>query len=415
MRARVVITSFGFISSLGNTPEDVFMNLKKDSTQFTTKTFANKNILICPVNNFDPGVEIPKFKNRRYLNRGSAFAVAAALRAFHASKMEHGQLESAGLFVGAGPNFDIEGEFSWNKERMNINWDQMSPLWILRFLPNTAQSAISQLLSIHGPNLTLGNACAASLQAIGEAWRKISQGEITTALVAGGDSRLSTGGILSYDMARALLGDETTYAPFDKKRHGLVPGEGGAAFILEELEQAKARGAQILGEIKGYADSLDGSSMTAIGGEIKWAQKAVKEALQLAGLSPKDIGTVFAHGTGTLLNDEMEVNLIRSIFYTETCRTSTHPTHPTVTALKSWVGHTSAACGAVELALILCCMQKNILPPIRNLETPCCEDILFQKVANQQIDDTDNMNNMKNVVLQNFGFGGQNAVLVLGR
>ncbi|MGC9976807.1 MAG: beta-ketoacyl-[acyl-carrier-protein] synthase family protein, partial [Syntrophales bacterium] len=307
----------------------------------------------------------------------------------------------AGLFVGAGPNLDIGGEFPEIREG-KIDRDDLQALWILKFLPNTAASVIAKLSGTHGENLTVCTACSASLQAIGEAFRKIKNGYLDRALAGGGDSRLSPGGILAYRKASALYtGDSEpnkASRPFDCSRNGFVPGEGGAFFLLEELEKAKERGAQIYGEICGYGSSMDASNMTAPQGTGRWGIMAVLSALQEAEMSPSQIDVISTHGTGTLLNDEGEANLIGEIY--SSC-------NPQVIAMKSWVGHTASACGAVELALSLICMQENYIPEIRNLKDPCRGKINFIRNGGTFLFGT--------CVIENFGFGGQNGALIVKR
>ena len=308
-------------------------------------------------------------------------------------------LSEAGLFMGTGPNLDIGGEFPEIHEG-EIERKDLMALWMLRFLPNTAVSAIARLAGIHGENLTVTTACAASLQAFGEAFRKIKDGHLNLAFAGGGDSRLSRGGILAYKKANALftrIGDpEKASRPFDNNRNGFVPGEGGAVFLLEEIEHAFRRGATIYGEICGFGSSLDGYNMTAPDPDARWGEKALFSALQEAGMSSGDIDVVSAHGTGTPLNDNMEASLLDRVFGER---------GPLVIALKSWVGHIAAACGALELAICLACMQNNYLPEIRNLAEPCHSRTNFVRKGQEYSAGT--------IMLENFGFGGQNSALII--
>ena len=287
----------------------------------------------------------------------------------------------------------------WEVVPISIDDQGLAALWMLKFLPNTPASAIARLTNVHGENITIGNACAASLQAIGEGYRKIKDGYLDMALVGGGDSRLSPGGLLAYEKARALhleSGDTITYRPFDKNRNGFVPGEGGAFFLLESMGNALARRAPIHAEICGFGNAIDGFNMTAPRPDGKYGEKAVTAALAEAGLSPSQIDVVSSHGTGTILNDEMEADLIHRIY-------GSH--RPLVIALKSWIGHLAAACGAVELAICLACLEHGFFPGIRNLESPCRDDIRWARESLSISPST--------LVLENFGFGGQNCALVI--
>jgi 3-oxoacyl-[acyl-carrier-protein] synthase II len=247
----------------------------------------------------------------------------------------------------------------------------------------------------------VGGACAASLQAVGEGYRKIKDGYLMTALVGGGDSRLSPGALLAYLKTGALYQGAgppgQAQRPFDLRRGGFVPGEGGAFFILENARQAVERGAAILAEVCGYGATLDGDAMTAPSPDGRQAEAAVRGALDQARMVPENIDMIAAHGTGTLLNDAIEAKMIQRVF-------GSH--RPWVMALKSWIGHLAAACGAVELALCLSAMRTGVWPWIRNLDTPDNPDLNYLRFMGEPI-------TPGSILLQNFGFGGQNAALVI--
>ncbi len=398
MKRRVVITSVGVVSSLGRTPGEIMKCLRKKAVAFERQA-SDGDVVTAPVANFNVRSYTGPFKDGRYLNRGAQFAVASALDAVrHSGRMvEH--LSEAGLFVGAGPNLNIGGEFPDVSEG-NIDRRNLQALWILKFLPNTAASAIARLMGIHGENLTVSTACSASLQAIGEAFRKIKDGYLNCALAGSGDSRLSHGGILAYRKAQTLYtgcGDpKEASRPFDFSRNGFVPGEGGAFFLLEEFEEAKKRGAEIHAEICGYGCSLDAHNMTAPDTNGQRGKVAVTGALKEADISPSQIDAVSAHGTGTILNDEREANLIFDLY---------GRARPPVIALKSWIGHIASACGAVELAITLACMRDGYLPEIRNLNRPCHGEVNFVRSGMSFP--------FRTAVIENFGFGGQNSALVV--
>ncbi|MBA3016783.1 MAG: beta-ketoacyl-[acyl-carrier-protein] synthase family protein [Proteobacteria bacterium] len=398
MQRRVVITSVGVISSLGFTAEEIICNLKNENTSFEKSIFDDE-VVVSPIKEFDVKNFAGRFKDKRYLNRGAQFCVASAIEAVKKAGIDKKLLAESGLFLGTGPNLDIGGEFPEIKDG-EIDRKDLMALWMLKFLPNTAASVIARLVGIHGENHTLTTACSASIQAIGEAFRKIKHGYIDLAFAGGGDSRLSKSAILAYKKAKALFNgmDDPDKAsrPFDKSRAGFVPGEGGAFFLLEELEHAKSRGAKIYCEICGYGASIDGYSMTAPEPEGKWAERSVNAALQEAGLTSSDIDVVSSHGTGTLLNDSMEADLIDRVYGKRA---------PFIIALKSWIGHIAAACGAVELAICLACMQNSYLPKIRNLDEPCHDRLNFVREEREYP--------IQSILLENFGFGGQNSALIV--
>jgi len=395
---RVVITSVGIVTSLGNTPVEIMDSIKNGRSTFTRPPFDDE-VVIAPVKNFEVRDFTGPFKDRRYLNRGVQFSVAAAVSALKNSGLNGEAIAGAGLFVGAAPNFDIGGECP-NITEGKINAENLHALWILRFLPNTASSIIARLTGVHGENLAVTTACAASLQAIGEAYRKIKDGYLDLALAGSGDSRTSPGAILAYKKAGAIFTGGVDRAeasrPFDSNRKGFVPGEGGAFFLLEEKGHAEKRGAAIYGEICGFGTSLNAGSMTSPDPEGVWEEAAVRAALKEADMLPSQIDVVAAHGTSTVLNDIMEARLLARVF---------HGHAPHILALKSWIGHISVACGALELALCLTLMQNGCLAKIRNLANPCREGINFVREGKQIF--------FKTFMLENFGFGGQNGVLII--
>jgi len=219
-------------------------------------------------------------------------------------------------------------------------------------------------------------------------------------LAGGGDSRLSPGGILAYRKAKAIYagnGDPLCAGrPFDCSRSGFIPGEGGAFFLLEEFEKAKKRGARVYAEICGYGCSMDAYNMTAPDRNGEKGKMAVAAALNEARMSLTEVDVISSHGTGTALNDEREADLIGDLYESR---------KPHVIALKSWIGHTASACGALELALSLACMRAGYLPEIRNLEEPCRKGVNFVSDGKHLPFGT--------VLIENFGFGGQNSALVV--
>ncbi len=398
MSRKVVITAMGVCSSLGFSEEQILYSLKNKKVSFERHP-SDSDVVVSPIKDFNIKDFTGRFKESRYLNRGAQFCVASAIEAIRKSEVEKEQLSGAGLFMGTGPNLDIGGEFPEVSEG-KIDRDDLMALWMLRFLPNTAASAIAKYAGIHGENFTITTACAASLQAIGEAFRKIRQGHLDLAFAGGGDSRLSPGGILAYKKANALFigsGEpESASRPFDNDRRGFVPGEGGAVFLLEEMEHAKRRGAVIYAEICGYGNSIDGHNMTAPDPTAIWGEKAFRGALQEAGMNPVDVDVVSTHGTGTPLNDEMEAHMLDRVFKER---------RPVVLAIKSWIGHIAAACGALELAIVLTCLKNNYFPEIRNLHASCHAGLSFMEEGRYYSAET--------VMVENFGFGGQNSALVI--
>ena len=386
----------GCITALGSTVNDIRQNLERGRVVFQRPP-SDPSLAVIPVKGFDLKAHTGRCKDARYLNRGAAFATAAAMDAVKTSGLDPEHLENAGLFLACGPNMDITEEIR-NIHDGQLDQEGLAALFLLKFLPNTATSLIARLTGVHGENMTLGSACAASLMAIGEAFRKIRDGYLEVALAGGGDSRLSPVGLLSYKKAGALWqGDdpETGYVPFGENPKGFVPGEGGAFFTLESLDHANDRKARIIAEISGYGATLDGHAMTAPRPDGHFAEIAVRKALAEAGLN-EAVDLVSAHGTGTALNDCMEKDMLCRVF---------HGARPPVVAFKSWTGHLASACGAVELALCLACAQTGMFPGIRHLERPA-SPALNVMTGPRQLAPT-------SILFENFGFGGQNSALVV--
>jgi 3-oxoacyl-[acyl-carrier-protein] synthase II len=390
MKRRVVITGSGYLSAIGNNISDVIENIVDDKIAESHISF-DREVKVRVVENFDVKKYTGREKKTKYLNRGAGFSVAAALKAFEASGLKK-NIERAGLITSSGPNLDFGSEIDSIYDG-EISRKGLNALWLLRFLPNTASTVIAGKTGFHGENVNFSTACASSLNAIGEAYRKIKDGYLDVALTGGGDSRVSEGGLLAYEMAGALS-KKNKQRPFDKERDGFIAGEGGGFLMLEELSHAVRRSANILGEVKGFGMSLDSGSLTAPDPTGIYAEKAMKEAIKDAGVAQSQIDLISAHGTGTNLNDDVEADLINRVYGNK----------PKVISIKSWSGHLSTACGALETALTLDFMNSGFIPKIRNLKDPI-SDINFNL---KNIEDGFNT-----AALQNFGFGGQNCSLII--
>lgn len=396
---RVVITGIGCCTSLGWEEGGIARAFAEGCPAFA-RSEALPGYSACPVSGFGDDAAYSRFsawRHRRYLNRGAAFAVLSGLRAAASAGFEPYMPPQACLIGAAGPMLDFDRENGLPP----ADPDALDALWLLRWLPNTGNAALARFLDIHGEGLVLGTACASALQGIGEGFRRVRYGLSETVLCSAGDSRLSPGGMLGYAKAHALSRNPMPLEasrPFDENRDGFVPGEGGAAFVLESLESARERGAEVFAEILGFGASLDGGALTAPDESARFAEQAVRGALADAGLASDAIDWVSAHGTGTPLNDRSEALLLERVF-------AQAGASPAVTALKSWIGHGSAACGGMELALMLAAWRSGQLPPIRNLCTPCSERLDFARSTRPFPGPVG--------LLENFGFGGQNAALLV--
>lgn len=441
---RVVITGAGAVTPLGHTPQDMARAIREGRSAFRHAP-ALPGAACAPVSDFDATEATGRWRHRRYLSRGGQLALAAALTATRQAgyACDNGRGVTGGtgdidstagdgcphplpclpddtaLVAASGPNMDVGADFPAacaprtgdSAATSGLEHPDLDALWMLRWLPNTAASAVAMRCGVRGEGLVLGTACAASLQAVGEAARRVRWGLAPAALAVGGDSRLSEGGLLGYARAGAIQRDldpadanapHHACRPFDAARRGFVPGEGGAAFVLEALDTALARGAVPLAEVLGMGATLDGHALTAPEPDARRAEAAARAALAEAGLSPGDVHWVAAHGTGTALNDAAEVRLLERLF-----ADAGHT--PAVTAVKSWTGHCASACGAVELAVLLACAADGFLPPVRNLTTP--ESARLDFVHQPRPLPASGKGSVG--LLFNFGFGGQNAALVV--
>ena len=347
------------------------------------------------------------WRHRHYCHRGAQLAVLAGLRA--ALDAQPGGEEGTPswtsllpddtpLLLAAGPMLDVSGEPGLPPGDVS----RLGALWLLRWLPNTGAAALCRFLGLHGESLTLNAACASSLQALGEGFRRIRRGEADRVLVAAGDSRLSEVGLLGYARAQTLSrrGPDCGPRPFDEGRDGFVAAEGGAAFVLESLESATARGARIHAELLGFGASSDGGSLTAPDEQGRYAERAVRAALAEAAAAGMTGGPhwISAHGTGTERNDAVEAALLERLF-------GDMSSPPAVMAFKSRQGHASAAAGAVELLTLLAAWRSGSMPSIAGLERPCSAQLAFVREATPFAGPLG--------LLENFGFGGQNAALVV--
>lgn len=380
MTRRVVITGQGFVLPVGTTPASVTAMLSEPRGPFVPSRI-DPDVAVCPVPDFNLKTFTGRFKNARYLSRGQQLCLAAAVLAVNTAGLTSSDLDRAGLFLGVGPNLEARPRTD-------------KAVWLLDYLPNTAAAAMAELLGLHGENLTILTACAASTQALGQAYRAISSGICDLALAGGGDSRLSAEGIAAYRQAGVLATGWTDPAlacrPFDENRSGFAMGEGAAMFVLEPLELAQAAGRPILAEICGASSSLDGAGPTGPAPDGLAAGRAVASCLNQLGRSGL---CVVAHGTGTRLNDAIEARLLADQV----------PDAVAICAFKSRIGHLAAACGAAELALALCCASAGTFPGIAGLESPLSRDLpLLRRTTRIQPD---------RLLLQSFGFGGQNACL----
>jgi 3-oxoacyl-[acyl-carrier-protein] synthase II len=360
-------------------------------------------------------------KSIKIMGRAARFTVAAAGMAVQDAglNLARENPESVGVVMGAGlvpvdlPEVAPLLSRAWGEDG-TLHADQIGrqgaqalfPLWLLKYLPNMTAAHVSLIHNAQGPNSTITTACAAGTQAIGEAFRLIARGDAAIMLAGGGDSRIDPLLMLAYSALGALSPAQKPAAevsrPFDAQRDGFVLGEGAGVLVLEELERAKQRGATIYAEVLGMGTSFDAYAVTKPDPEAGGAARAIKWALNEARVSPQDVDYINAHGTSTRLNDQMETAAIKRVFSEGA---STLP----LSSIKSMIGHLIGAAGSVEAAALALSLSTGVLPPTINQTTrdPACDLDYIPNQAREKV--------VRLGLSTSFGFGGQNAALVMRR
>jgi 3-oxoacyl-[acyl-carrier-protein] synthase II len=368
-----------------------------------------------------PFVPGPHRKSIKIMGRAARFAVAAAGLAVTDGGLDltREDPERIGVVMGTGVvPIDLPevapliaeacGEDgSLHVQRMGRRGSQtLFPLWILKYLPNMTAAHISLIHGAQGPNSTITTACAAGTQAVGEAFRLIARGDADLALAGGSDSRVDPLLLLAYHalgaLSPAVRPPEQVSRPFDGQRDGFVLGEGAGVLILEELGRARRRGAPIYAEVLGLGSSFDAYAVTRPDPTAGGAARAIRWALEEARTAPSDVDYINAHGTSTRLNDQMETMAIKKVFNGDTDQLP-------LSSIKSMIGHLIGAAGAVEAAALALTLQQGVLPPTINHTTPdplCDLDYVPNCARDHRV---------RIGVSTSFGFGGQNAALVMRR
>ncbi len=360
-------------------------------------------------------------KNLKLMSRAVRFAVGAAAMAVEDSGVDTGGLDPGrfGVCMGTGITpIDVgelvppilrgvgeDGTFDMSRFAQARS-ESIFPLWLLQHLPNMAAAHISILHHAMGPNNTIVTACAAGTQAVGEAFRLIARGDADVMLAGGCDSRLDPQLLVAYSAMKAVSQSMRPPAevsrPFDAERDGFVLGEGAAVVLLEDFERARRRGARIYAEVAGYGSSFDAFGITRPEPEGRGAALSMTAALREARMDPADIDYINAHGTSTRLNDLMETVAVKRVFGH---RAGSIP----MSSQKSMIGHLIGASGAVEAAATALSLERGVVPPTINLATPD-PDCDLDYVPN-----TSREMPLQTALSNSFGFGGQNASLVMTR
>ena len=409
-RRRVVITGMGAMTPLGEDVGEYWASLVKGRSGIGPMTQCDPTGFPCrvagEVRTFDPARYMNP-KEARRMSRFSQLAVAAALQACEDAgpSLADTPPERLGVVLGNGiggiPDTEAQCEVMAARGGMRV-----SPFFIPMILPNMAAANVSRLLGLQGYTSTVITACAAGTQAIGDASEIVRRGMADAVYAGGTEAGITRLALSGFSVMKALTErneePERASRPFDAQRDGFAPAEGSAVLVLEELEHALRRGARIYAEIAGYGVSSDAFHPVQPTEDGSGPARAIAWALQDAGIQPEDVDYINAHGTSTPLNDAAETAAIKRVF-------GAQATQVPISSTKSMVGHAMGGSGAVEAVAVVKTIESGIIHPTVNYEfpDPVCDLDYVPNVARQKD---------VGVALSNsFGFGGQNASLVIKR
>ncbi|HET7702457.1 MAG TPA: beta-ketoacyl-ACP synthase II [Candidatus Limnocylindrales bacterium] len=410
---RVVVTGMGAVTALGSNVASTWQAMVEGRSGIAPIAAFDPSRLQCriagEVKEFDASHILDR-KDIRRTDRYIQFGIVAARQAMDEAglpaRLEGDEAERTGVIfaTGLGGVGTLVDGISINATR---GPDRISPFFIPMGIPNVGAGQIAISFGMTGPNFTTVSACASGGHAIGEAWETIRRGDADTMIAGGAEAGIREPLVGGFDSMHALSrrndDPEAASRPFDQGRDGFVPGEGAGALVLEELEHARARGATILAEIIGYGATADASHITLPAPGGIGAVRAARRALAKAGIGADAIDHVNAHATSTPEGDKSELQAIRTILGERAGDVS-------ITANKSMIGHTLGAAGAIEGIITIQTMREGCVPPTLNLDDP--------DPAGEGMDLTPNEAARHDVAValsNSFGFGGQNAALILRR
>jgi len=414
---RVVVTGLGLVTPVGADVETAWSNIKAGKsgagriTRFDPSD--QKCTIACEVKpadhpwGFDPNKRVDH-KVQRQVDPFIIYGIDAAGQAYEDAglgELTYEQSTRVGCMIGSGIG-GLPGIESESIVRFEKGPSRVSPHFVHGRLINLISGQVSIKYGLRGPNHAVVTACSTGAHAIGDAARIIAADDADVMLAGGAEGAICPLGIAGFAQARALSTNfndtpEKGSRPYDKDRDGFVMGEGAGIVVLEEYEHAKARGAKIYAEVIGYGLTGDAYHVTAPHPEGDGAYRSMQMALRKAGLEPKDIDYINAHGTSTPLGDELELGAVRRLFGDAIKTVS-------MSSTKSMIGHLLGGAGAVESIFCILALRDQVVPPTINLDNPSesCEGVdLVPKVAKQR--------SVKAVLNNSFGFGGTNASLVM--
>lgn len=405
MEKRVVITGIGAITPIGKTVDEMWEGIKEKRCGIDTITlFSNSNLKT----KFD--AEVKEYDSTKYfdakqakrLDRASQFALIAAREAFKDSgiNQQNSNYERIGVLIGSG----IGGMNTFQNQSIlgaQKGFNRISPMFIPMVIANMPSGNVCMDLGLKGESIGIVSACASSTHSIGEAYRIIKHGYEDIILAGGTEAAICEVGIGGFENMKALSNSEDktrASIPFDKQRSGFVMGEGAGVLVLEELEHAKKRGANIYCELVGYGATSDAYHITSPQPEGEGAARGMTKAIEDAKIKPEQIDYINAHGTSTTLNDKIEIKAIKSVFKNHKIM---------VSSTKSNTGHLLGAAGAVEAIISVKAIENQIVPPTINYkekDEECDLDVVPNEIRKSDL---------KFVLSNSLGFGGQNASIIL--
>jgi nodulation protein E len=398
-KRRVVVTGLGVISALGSNRVEFWNHLCEGKTgigpmvSLDAAQLRNKNA--AEVRDFNPGDHFDP-KQLSLLDRFAQFGLIAAREAISSAGIEWTQELKERTAVTTGSC--IGGQQAEEKMYTDVYRDgrgKVHPLTVPRVMANSPASSISIEFGLMGPTYSVASACASSAHAMGQACWMVRDGLSELAVTGGSEAPFNLAHLKAWEAIRVVATD--TCRPFSKNRSGMILGEGAAILVLEPFEAARARGAKIYGEILGFGMSADASHITQP--DAGGAARAIKAALNDAGIRPEQVGYLNAHGTATASNDVMETQAIRMVF-------QEHADQLPVSSTKSMHGHALGAASAIEAAATVLALQNRVLPPTANFTEPdpeCNLDVIPNESRSADVEFA---------VSNSFAFGGLNAALV---
>ena len=403
MNRRVAITGMGVVSSLGIQTHSFFNNIINGKSgispleSFDTTNHSVKiggEVKIDLEDHFDS-------KELNRIDRFTSFALIASKEAIESSNLTDNKMnEDVGVIIGSG----IGGIHTMEKQytRLQKSPKRVSPFFVPSMILDIVSGHISIKYGFKGPNFAIVSACASSNHAIGESFNRIKYGMNNIIITGGTEGGITPLSVAGFSNMKALS-KNTDYhkasRPFDKNRDGFVIAEGAGILVLEELEHAKNRGTEILGEIIGYGATADAYHLTSPSEDGTGAIKSMSNAIEDANIKIEDIDYINAHGTSTPFNDKIETLAIKSLF-------KNHAKNLHISSSKSMLGHMLGAASGVEAIICIKSLQNSVIPPTINYETPDPEcDLNYVPNKSKKM-------NINYAMSNAFGFGGHNATLV---